>query len=235
MVDVIVLTRDHPEYLERSIPSVEAQDVPYQGFLWDNGESVADIAEKYGWKHLRGDNPSFSEANNRAAAQGSSEWLLLLNDDAALQPGALKAMLSHQEPLVGGLIVQSDGWVNHAGVHLDGIRPFHVGRGDKPNRWMGECRYVPAVTFAVALIARSLWEHLGGLDTRYEWSYEDTDFCLRAAGAFVCCCQPIAQHDEFGTRTGANDGRNFQLFRERWTPRLRGEGNAEIRSPQQAV
>lgn len=223
MLDVITLNKDHPGYLDLSLPSMAAQGVEFTGWLWDNSETRAAEAKarSYGWNYgSAGANLSYSRAHNIVAAQGSAEWILLLNDDAVLEPGCVQAMRAHDSDVVGCLIRHSEGSVNHAGGKLDANWfPDHIGRWTPVSRWLGRCEQVQYVTFAVALIRRAVWEDLGGLDEAYVYGWEDTDFCYRAreAGYEVWCCRDaLATHDELGTRDPSLNERNAVIFRSRW-------------------
>lgn len=230
-LDVVMLTKDHPEYVSAAMRSMQTQGVPFQGYLLDNstdshGANLS-LARAHGWRYLTAfENLSYSRGNNWGVAAGAGERVLLLNDDAVLRPGCVAAMLEHDDEVVGGLMVQTDGRVNHAGVHVCSSwgMPDHIGRGQAPETWrLRPCETVFAVTFAAVLIRRATWEALGGLDERYEWSYEDTDLCLRVrerGGAVVACRRAEATHNELGTRTGANDLRNLAIYRDTWERRL---------------
>jgi GT2 family glycosyltransferase len=150
----------------------------------------------------------------------------LLNDDAYLESDVVSAMVDHfdREPetgIIGCLIRHTEGTVNHAGVAFT-PRPLHIDWGKDETRWTS-CPEVQAITFACAGVRRELYEHLGGLDERYVYGYEDTDFCLmaREEGAVVkVCLDARLIHDEKGTRTGEENLRNYGAFYAKWHERL---------------
>ena len=154
-VGVVIVTRLRPDLLERAAASVLAQGVPIDGVVVDNGpdEDTRRVTERLGWRYLtEGRNLSFAEANDRAIAEVAAERVVLMNNDATLLRGCLEAMLGHEAAAVGALILDADGSVNHAGVRvpLDGWGPYHLGRGDDPERWAGRCGPTQATTFAAA-------------------------------------------------------------------------------------
>jgi hypothetical protein len=78
------------------------------------------------------------------------------------------------------------------------------------------------VTFACALVRRSAWDALGGLDERYRRAYfEDADFCLRArARGLRVLYTPESEILHWGRHSRAGRGpgyrENERLFRKRW-------------------
>jgi len=224
-VDIVSLTYHHPEYLERMAESLDHQT--YKDFtmtLVDNGgdEAARVFAQEHKWKYLTyGENLSYSDANNRGVTQGHAPWILLLNDDAIMDPTCLGNLMGHAQQghqLVGCLIYNTDGTINHAGTTFADGFPTHLGRGflEPPP----ECLETPAVTFAVVLIERRLWEALGGLDLLYWYGFEDTDFCLRAREEFGVqsriCRHAKVEHNEHGTRGNDDDITNYGKFVSRW-------------------
>ncbi len=225
VIDVVVASKDRPDLFARAAASVEAQEIAYRGCLVQNGldDETVEEAERLGWRVLTtGANQSFSRSMNWGIESGRSERVLLLNNDAVLEPGCVASMMEHSEQVVGCLILHSNGTVNHAGVVVNGTAPEHIGRGDHAGGW-GHCERVEAVTFAVALVRRDAWEDVGGFDEQYWYGYEDTDLCLavRSRGGQIAVCRRArAIHDEFGTRTRENDYVNYLRFSRKWRQRL---------------
>lgn len=241
---ILTLSRN-ADYLCRLTSALDAQVVapPTIRVLVNNavgprGEALVEAALNGRWVSLAyGRNLSFAEGNNRAASLASQvaedvSHFLLVNDDACPRPDTLGRLWRsrYRGDVVGTMILNSDGTVNHAG-HDPRLADPHLGRGDDPAKWQNGIAEVPCVTFACALVARPLWEHLGGLHTGYWYGFEDTDFCVRAraAGArIVCQRNAVVEHDECGTRPrgGQRDVENARLFSER-CGHLLGELNAE--------
>jgi GT2 family glycosyltransferase len=233
---IITLSRS-TDYVQQLLSHLAAgasmPDVPTTHVVVNNSNSVdlTATALKGGACVLEPDyNTTFSAGNNLAvrALKGRADWLLLLNDDA--RPGAF--MLPNlwrrreQAHILGALLLHEDGTVNHAGTLVTPKFTDHIGRNDPAEKWEeATAMAVPAVTFAVALIRRTLWDRLGGLDESYRYGWEDTDFCLRALqeGATIRCVRDaVAVHGECGTRPrgGAADGENYRLFQSRWEEKV---------------
>ena len=143
-----------------------------------------------------GRNLGFGAACNRGAAQGQAPYLLFLNPDTVVQPGALDAALRAFRPEIGLVgLRQLDGagqirrscsrfptplafWVRALG--LDRLARF-AAYGPFMADWAhDESRAVDQVMGCFLLMPRSLFEALGGFDERFFLYYEDVDLALRA-------------------------------------------------------
>ncbi len=133
-------------------------------------------------------NLGYAAANNRGAALATGELLALLNNDLVLTRHWLEPMLAAQRalgPRAGAIgNVQRDartGAVDHAGIFFNFKgKPEHVRDLPlAPARIAAPVRSVEAVTGACLLIARDLWQQLGGFDEGFVNGCEDVDLCLR--------------------------------------------------------
>lgn len=187
------------------------------------------------------ENLHFLRAVNQAAQRARGDYLLLLNNDTRLHPGALGAALAvfEQEPdvgAVGGRIVLPDGSLQEAGgvIRSDGSCTGH-GRGEPPDATEFDVRRdVAYCSGAFLLTPKAQFEQLGGLDERYAPAYyEDADYCLRLheqglrviyePGAWVL-------HLEFGSAdeaaAAALSARNQAVFVARHYTWLQRQGEA---------
>lgn len=242
---IITLTRT-PELFAELVQALEKERMPGALHLVVNNAVNPDVtstALENRWGCVEpGRNTTFSEGNNLAArvaiAQGCTH-LLLINDDMRPYPGFVSTLWAGREQtssgVTGGIYLHTDAQkpkprsVNHAGtlVYTDG-RVDHIGRYDALEEWSDRGIYpVVACTFAAVLIPSSIWQRLGGLDTRYVWGWEDTDFCLRvvaAGGTNYINADARGVHGECGTRPrgSMSDLFNAELFMNSWQPRLIG-------------
>jgi GT2 family glycosyltransferase len=162
-----------------------------QDFIEMLARLVEDGFGKGRWRFLRRQRPySYTDRINLAAEEAIGEFLLQLNDDTELLDGdGLEALLTAlDEPSVGiagALLLYPDGRVQHAGTAIDNLAPRHAWAGCRPEHlpWgtLQGLRRFHAVTAAVCLCRRSLWDQLGGLSKHFPINYGDVDFCLRAA------------------------------------------------------
>jgi GT2 family glycosyltransferase len=146
-------------------------------------------------------NLGYAAATNQAVAHCSADYVLLLNSDAMLRPGALQELSKylHQNPqvaIVGPRIVNLDGTLQRScfpyptpfDVLLDVsnssllIRHVPVLREMYLRTWSHKCaRPVPWVLGAALAIRREAFEAIGGFDESFFLYYEEVDLCYRLA------------------------------------------------------
>jgi O-antigen biosynthesis protein len=137
------------------------------------------------------ENLGFIGACNAGAAAARGDFVVFLNNDTAVQPGWLDALLdtfaAHPDAgLVGAKLVYPDGRLQEAGgiVFSDGSG-WNYGRFDDPAApQYNFVREVDYCSGAAIALRRSLFESLGRFDTHYAPAYyEDTDLAMRVRGA----------------------------------------------------
>jgi GT2 family glycosyltransferase len=136
----------------------------------------------------------FAAAMNRGADATEAEFVLGLNADTVVMPGAIAALAAAlaADPGLGGVqprILQLEGdrpvdvgaaRLYSAGMALtaDG-RAFETGAGEtQTDRWLGG-REIFGVCGAACLLRRELFTELGGYDESYVSFYEDVDLNVR--------------------------------------------------------
>ena len=133
------------------------------------------------------ENRNFLLGVNQAAEEAKGEFLLLLNNDAQVIPGTLRAALNtiRSAPdigAVGGRVILLDGTLQEAGsiIWRDGSC-LGYGRGDNPFAPMYMFRRdVDYCSGTFLLTPRSIWNELGGFDETFKPAYyEETDYCTR--------------------------------------------------------
>jgi GT2 family glycosyltransferase len=199
-VSIIVPTRDKPELLAACLNGIDRIDYPgaIQTIIVDNGsrdpaalELLERIEEDSRALVLRDDGPfNFSRLNNLAATVAQGEMLCLLNNDVEpFDQDWLTTLVRHavQEGVgaVGAQLVYPSGRIQHAGVAVGvGGAAGHVQKGVDPSArdfwtWHGVTREVSAVTAAVLVVKKSVFEQAGGFDEEFAVAFNDVDFCLR--------------------------------------------------------
>ena len=147
------------------------------------------------------DNPGFAAACNQGAAACDAPWLALVNPDCLLEPDTLVRLRDHARDaggaLVGADLVGEDGQRDAAARRRD--PDFAAMLRDPRRSRLGiavdeaPLQRVDAVSGALMLLPRALFERVGGFDAGYRLHAEDLDLCrrVRAAGATVACANDV--------------------------------------------
>ncbi|MGN2242561.1 glycosyltransferase family 2 protein [Frateuria sp. GZRR33] len=202
-VSVIVVCADSGSSLRDCAQRVLESVVPLELILIDNGstDGVPQSIEsahadeprlKVIYNHA---NLGFGPAVNRAAAVAKGEHLLVLNPDCLLEPDTLTRMLDvidehPQAGIVGAVVCAADGTPDPASYRRDpllrpalatllGARGGMNIDGDVP----ASVVTAEAVSGALMLLPRKVFEQLGGFDEAYFLHCEDLDLCRRARDA----------------------------------------------------
>ncbi|HUH56749.1 MAG TPA: glycosyltransferase family 2 protein [Rhodanobacter sp.] len=203
-VSIIVVSADSGPSLRDGVREVLASTLPLELILIDNA-STDGMPQAIERAHA-GDarlqvienraNLGFGPAVNRAAEYARGETLLVLNPDCLLRETALQRLLDILEAhpragLIGAVVCDTDGQPDPAsfrrdpllrraltslfggageGVAIDGAIPDRVVEAE-------------AVSGAVMLLPRGVFQQLGGFDEGYFLHCEDLDLCRRVRDA----------------------------------------------------
>ena len=134
-------------------------------------------------------NLGFARANNQGLSISRGRFIMLLNSDTLLQPGALFTMVSFMDMhsdvgIVGAELLNRDGtlqpsWAKYPsllsellGANFRGRKQFYTKDGSPAYEvdWVGG---------ACLLIRRSTMEQVGNLDERFFMYSEELDWCYR--------------------------------------------------------
>ena len=147
------------------------------------------------------DNPGFAAACNQGAAACDAPWLAFVNPDCLVEPDSLARLRDHARDaggaLVGADLVGEDGLRDAAARRRD--PDFAAMLRDPRRSRLGiavdeaPLQRVDAVSGALMLLPRALFERVGGFDAGYRLHAEDLDLCrrVRAAGAAVACANDV--------------------------------------------
>jgi GT2 family glycosyltransferase len=149
------------------------------------------------------DNPGFAVACNQGAADTDRPWLAFVNPDCLVGPDTLRRLREAAEDLGSAAIVGAD-QVDEAGVRDAASRrrdPDFAAMLRSPSRaQLGlpmdptqPLQVVDAISGALMLLPRALFERLHGFDTAYRLHAEDLDLCrrARALGATVAVANDV--------------------------------------------
>lgn len=136
---------------------------------------------------------NFSDKINVGASASSGDYLLVLNDDTELiDPNSVAEMVSVAQQrdvgMVGAKLLFEDGTLQHGGHSYHGTIS-HVclgwpGDHPGPNHMLAVERECAGVTAAAAMLRRSVFNEVGGMNTDFAANYNDVDLSLtvRQAG-----------------------------------------------------
>jgi GT2 family glycosyltransferase len=238
---VIVPVYNHFHHTRTCLQALAAcgDAAPFEVIVVDDGssdETAERLASLPGLRYHRNPkNLGFIGACNAGASLARGEFLIFLNNDTAVQPGWLDALLAtfvqHQDVgLAGSKLVYPDGRLQEAGgIVFSDASGWNYGRFDDPaDPRYNFVREVDYCSGAAIAIRKDLFDTFGGFDTHYAPAYyEDTDLAMkvRQAGLRVLY-QPASVVVHFegvtsGTDTAGSGTKRFQVinqqkFLERW-------------------
>lgn len=137
-------------------------------------------------------NLGYCEGNNvgiRFALESGSSFVLLINDDATLLPGALQEMVEplERDPSIGivGPKILLDPerdrvWSAGGGFFFRANVLSLIGHGEADQGQFDESREVAFVPGCALLVRSEVFQEVGLLDPHYFAYFEDADLCYRA-------------------------------------------------------
>ncbi len=148
------------------------------------------------------DNPGFAVGCNQGAAASTAPWLAFVNPDLLIETDALSRLLEHavgfEAALLGADLVDESGVRDEAARRRDPDFASMLGspraaRLGVPMDSAQALQRVDAVSGALMLMPRALFERIGGFDEGYRLHAEDLDLCRRAreAGAVVVVANDV--------------------------------------------
>lgn len=201
LISVIIPNMDHTDDLDKAIRSMIKKGTwPNLEFIIVENNSTEEETYKY-YEEIQKefDNVhvvyydgefNYSKINNFGVQFATGDYYLLMNNDIELiEPDSIKEMMGYCQRddvgIVGARLLYSDNTIQHAGVvvGIGGIagHAFKYKRSENDtyfNRAMIAQDY-SAVTAAVLLVKKSVFDSVNGLDESFGVAFNDVDFCLR--------------------------------------------------------
>jgi hypothetical protein len=234
LTSVVIVAADSGNDLATCVERVAASTVSVEIIVSDNHSTDGSIdAIQARWKDddrvriLRnGSNLGFGTACNRAAAIARGDTLLILNPDCRVDGDTLQRLRSvlmsdSKIGVVGATLVDEHGRYEPASRRRDpflrralmtklGLSRFESNSSafDGANKAAAATRaveVVDAVSGALMMIPRALFQRIGGFDEGYFLHCEDLDLCkrVRDAGAAVVCANDVRVIHVKGTSSRA--------------------------------
>ena len=245
---IIIVSWNVKELLRNCLRSLADDQVPdwAEVVVVDNNSTDQTshmIATEFPWVKLvvNSQNIGFSRANNAVCRQSASDFVLLLNPDTVVHPGAVRKLVDYAiaHPKVGALgpkLYSADGSIQYeGGVGLptvwnvfcdlallsDFFPRSRIFCGRKMGYWNHEGdREVPGISGAAMLVRREVLGHIGLLNETLFYA-EDMDFCLRLRRAgwsvFYLGAASIVHYGGGSTKLVADQGFQRQIaFQSTW-------------------
>ncbi|MCL1634593.1 glycosyltransferase family 2 protein [Luteimonas sp. SX5] len=149
------------------------------------------------------DNPGFAVACNQGARDCDAPWLAFVNPDCLVETDTLARLRARtqrlgREALLGADLVDESGARDAAARRRDPDFAAMLGSRsarslDLPADDLQSLQPVDAVSGALMLMPRTLFESIGGFDENYRLHAEDLDLCrrARAAGAAIAVANDV--------------------------------------------
>jgi N-acetylglucosaminyl-diphospho-decaprenol L-rhamnosyltransferase len=205
---VAVVSYNTRDDLRACLASVDAE-APAEVVVADNGStdgSAAMVRSEFPEVRLLVDegNPGYGTAANRVVAATASPYVLLLNADTRLTPGALRALAVYLDEhpragLAGPRLVNPDGTLQVSCFPFIGTLQLMLEKTPAArwlarvpalrDRWLLSCsahdrpRVVPWVLGAALALRREAFEAVGGFDPAFFMYSEEIDLCWRLGQA----------------------------------------------------
>ena len=185
-----------------------------------------------------GDNTGYAVANNAGMARGTGRYVMVLNPDTVVRPGALRTLVEFADRhrgagVIAPRLLNADGTPQLTARAFPTIAAGLFGRRSLLTRWFPNNRWSRAflaeqehledgrpfevdwVSGAAMLVPRTVHAETAGFDEDFFLFWEDADWCRRIKNAgYSVWCVPtaIVVHDEGGTRDHRWSARVIRAF-----------------------
>ena len=234
LVSAIVVNHEGRALLASCLRSLELAlacvDAPTEIVLVDNGSTDGGPDEvRASFPAIRivalATNRGFAAGVGAGVAHSSGEWLLLLNNDATIEPEAVVALLraAADRADVGSLATQMrfsrNGAVNSAGLGVDRLGvAFDRHVGEPPESAGHEIVEVFGASAGAALMRRAMLADVGGFDDSFFMYLDDVDVAWRAQMAgWACLYVPgaVVHHDHSASSIHGSPFKHLHVGRNR--------------------
>ncbi len=213
-VTAIVVSFDSAQVLPACLSALAGEGI--EAIVVDNasGDASVEIAERHGARVLRNArNEGYGRANNRGARAAATPFILIVNPDLEVQPGAVAALLAAAEAYPDAAafaprLVEPSGRVFLQPRSL--LSPDHLNQAVRLTLPEGDA-CLPFLSGACLLLRREVFLGLGGFDPAIFLFYEDDDLCrrLREAGHALVHVEGAAARHGRGKSSAPSPQRRF--------------------------
>jgi hypothetical protein len=207
-VSVVIVTHNSARCLDACLAALRQQGVALQLIIVDNASLPTEAptlgSNENGELILNTRNKGFAPAVNQGLARARAPYVLLLNPDVYLEPGALRLLLTFLAANPQCAAASPRMWwdMGHTALlpltetpslaHLVArvvAGRSQIARALLGRRWIASRKRLwfarepfaaPAIAGGCVLIARSVLDRVGPLDSRFPFYYEEVEWSLRA-------------------------------------------------------
>lgn len=212
-IAAVVVTHQSAETIDECLQRLRNADDVEQIRIVDNGsdDGTMDMVQRHAARDPRvrfianPDNPGFAVACNQGAADSDAPWLAFVNPDCFVEDDSLARLRTHALALVAGGnallgadLVDETGERDPAARRHDPdfqhmLRTVSTSQLESPFDPSRTLQRVDAVSGAMMLMPRTLFEAVGGFDPAYRLHAEDLDLCrrVRTAGGVVAVANDV--------------------------------------------
>ena len=265
-LSIVIVSYNVRELLGDCLSSLFTAHCPLSTETWvvDNAsqdDSAAMVRTKFPSVHLieNADNRGFAAANNQAFARTTGRYVLMLNPDTTVRPGALDTLVKFMDEhrragACGGKLLYGDGTLQHSAFRFPTLAQIFLDffplnwrltdsrfNGRYPREWYarGKPFQVDHPLGADFLVRREAVEQVGWLDDKFFIYCEEIDWAIRLKRAgWQIWCVPQAEivHHEAQSTRQFRDAMFVELWRARkrlftkhYSPLFRWAANQIIR------
>lgn len=226
-----LLTLDLLASLDRNRPEASHEAIVVDNASTDGSREA--IAERFPWVHLftTESNLGFAGGVNLALPQSQGQYILLLNTDMLVFPGAIDAQVAFIKStpgcgICGGRLQDPLEAPGLSYGHFPGVRSLLTEIFFHRFGWNSRLACIPVpdldqpfevdfVSGANLMIRREVVEQIGLLDERFFLYFEETDWCFRARKAgWQVYYVPAVRYLHFGSASSSSELLRQQQFNQ---------------------
>lgn len=224
-VEILIPTRDRADLVAACLDALADTDYPHLSVTIIDNDSVepatAALFAERAMRVVAAPGPfNYARLMNLGVAASEADYVVTMNNDLTVHgPHWLRDLMDvATDPsvgVVGCVTTTPDGHRDHESIVIAPY-PVHAPGTDHP---AGFVRPVSAVTGALQVVRRSLWNEVGGMDESLAVTCNDVDLCLRtqAWGALTVTVPHVrVTHRVSASRGRLDPRRDRERFLARW-------------------
>lgn len=193
VLSIVLVTFNKPELILKTLFHIVGLKIRYELIIFDNASNVETLKLLFKTKgvsfYRNPTNLHFLSAAQFSAKKAKGKYILFLNSDCFVNPGAIESCLDliskdKRVGTVGPKILNIDGTIQESGsiIWQNGSTTPYGWKTSANNLEYNFNRNVDYVSGAFLMTRKSTFEQLKGFDVDFKPAYyEDTDYCVRVS------------------------------------------------------